>query len=219
MAEIRVFIGTNNQGKLEDALRSAEQFDNFEVTHPEALGITDDVDETADTYQGNARLKRDAYREMLAAMGIDNTYVVCDDSGIEIDALNGAPGVHSRRWKDGETRMTDAEIIRHTMVSLHGYYGAERRAHFAGMIAIGHTSEPYQHEIPYRLTGELLESPVHWGQAEDGYPFRAMFYLPEYDELLATIQSLPVGERPDGFMSHRELGLNAAFSAIAARNS
>ena len=214
MAETHVFIGTNNQGKFNDALRTAEAFEDIVVVGPEDFGFTDDVDETEDTYQGNARLKREAYLALLQEEGVENMFVVCDDSGIEIDALNGAPGIHSRRWRDGETRMTDAEMIAYAIEQLKGIPAPKRTAHFAGMLAVGNSSSLYSQDIPYRLSGTILETPTHWGAAQDGYPFRALFYLPQYEMMLSELMDMPDEERPDGFMSHREIGLLTAFTAI-----
>jgi XTP/dITP diphosphohydrolase len=69
----------------------------FRLLTPADLGFTDEVEETGATFLENARLKAAAYRAVAQAGGMD-AWVLADDSGIEVEALDGAPGVFSTRW-------------------------------------------------------------------------------------------------------------------------
>src|SRR6476469_210206 len=64
---------------------------------PADLGLADDVEETGATFLENARLKATAYRAAAQARGVA-AWVLADDSGIEVEALDAAPGVYSTRW-------------------------------------------------------------------------------------------------------------------------
>src|SRR5258706_14091157 len=69
----------------------------FELLSPADLGVTVQVEETGDTFDENAILKALAYAEATGLLAL------ADDSGLEIDALGGAPGVHSARWAGVDT--------------------------------------------------------------------------------------------------------------------
>jgi XTP/dITP diphosphohydrolase len=89
MNTIKLFFATRNGHKRQEVQDILG--DRFKVVGPEDLGFTDDVEETGQTLEENAVLKAMAY----AHLGIP---VLADDSGLEIEALNGAPGVYSARF-------------------------------------------------------------------------------------------------------------------------
>lgn len=89
MNTIKLFFATRNGHKRQEVQDILG--DQFKVVGPEDLGFTDDVEETGQTLEENAVLKAMAY----AHLGIP---VLADDSGLEIEALNGAPGVYSARF-------------------------------------------------------------------------------------------------------------------------
>lgn len=214
MSNVKVFIGTNNKAKFADAIRVAEDYPNLDIVGPADFEIAADPEETGDTYYANAKLKRDFFINALRQLGKKHIYVIGDDGGIEIDALNGEPGIHSRRWKDSQNAMTDQEIIDYALERMANVPEPDRTAHFAGVIALGHTDFDLDEELPFRLTGTLLTEPVSKGSNLDGYPFRRLFYMPNYEMMLSELSDLAVEDRPDGFLSHRELGLQRAFDAI-----
>ena len=95
-----IVIASNNKGKIND----------FRVIFPDynVIGISEliedfDVEETGDTFEENARLKSEAAAEAL------NKRVIADDSGLEVFALNGEPGIYSARYA-GETKDDNANI-------------------------------------------------------------------------------------------------------------
>lgn len=219
MAVINVLIGTNNPGKFSDAEFVAKEFPDIRLYAPKDLGIIDDADETGNTYTENAHIKRDFYLGKLKDLGLIDYFVVTDDSGIEIDALGGEPGIHSRRWQDGKTAMTDQEVIDYVLKRMDGVPAEQRTAAFAGIVALGYPARKISLDIPYRLQGTLLVSADIDLDFHEGYPFRALFYLPQYGMMLSRISELPRESRPEGFMSHRELGMKAAFEKILELSS
>ena len=74
----------------------------IELLTPQALGIALDPDETTETYHGNARIKAGAFHDFIRREGNverrANLWVMADDSGLEVDALGGGPGVRSARY-------------------------------------------------------------------------------------------------------------------------
>ena len=95
----QLLIATNNQGKILEIRHLLEGL-NLELVTPAQLGITLDVDEDGCTYAENASKKARAFAE---ASGLPS---LADDSGLEVDALGGKPGLHSNRF--GPQPGTDA---------------------------------------------------------------------------------------------------------------
>ena len=91
-----ILIASNNAHKLQEFQEIFTQFGAPEVRllTPRALGLDLDPDETAETYFGNAQIKA---REFYKALGGEH-WVMADDSGLEVDALEGGPGVRSARY-------------------------------------------------------------------------------------------------------------------------
>lgn len=104
-----VLYATNNPGKISEISKFLEH-NGIKVVSPKDLGIDLDVPETGDSLEENAKLKVKAYLEVS-----NGRIVLADDTGLEIDALGGKPGIHVRRWKDGQTRMSDEEIIEYCL--------------------------------------------------------------------------------------------------------
>jgi XTP/dITP diphosphohydrolase len=100
----KLLVATNNRGKLAEL---ALLFDGFELVGLDELGLTQNVIEDADTFERNAIKKA---RELAAASGLPT---LADDSGLEVDALGGAPGVHSARYaKSHDDDANNAKLLR-----------------------------------------------------------------------------------------------------------
>jgi len=91
-------IATKNKGKLKEIQEILDGLD-FEVVSMEEMGITKDIEESGSTFEENALIKA---REVYKACG---EIVMADDSGLEVDYLNGAPGIYSSRFA-GEGQVT-----------------------------------------------------------------------------------------------------------------
>ena len=121
--KIRLVVASGNKHKLREI---AEIFPDFEVVSQKDMGFDEDVEETGTTFAENALIKA---RAACAALGC---MALADDSGLCVDALNGAPGVFSARYcghhgSDEENRA----------VLLHNMEGVENRnAHFTSAIAL-----------------------------------------------------------------------------------
>ncbi len=92
----RVVVATGNPGKVREFSRAFEQAD-FEFRTQKDVGFLEDVDENGKTFAENARIKAVAVFNYLRSRGISAT-VIADDSGLEVKALGGAPGIHSARF-------------------------------------------------------------------------------------------------------------------------
>ncbi len=116
-----IILATNNQNKVREMKQKLSSFD-IKVLSLKEAGIDVDVEETGETFKENAEIKADAIYEMLKKP------VIADDSGLCIDALDGAPGVHSHRFAGEEA--TDADRINMVLEKLKDVPKEKRTARF-----------------------------------------------------------------------------------------
>lgn len=120
----KLVFATNNQHKLEEARAILDG--EFEVVSLAEIGCHDDIPETADTLEGNALIKARWVKERY---GFD---CFADDTGLMVDALDGAPGVYSARYA-GE-HCSFADNVNKMLREMDGK--DDRKAHFVTVIAI-----------------------------------------------------------------------------------
>lgn len=106
-----IVLATNNAHKA-DEIASALSFDGWEFLTLGQAGIESDPLEDAGTFEGNARIKARSAQEAARAKGLDCA-VLADDSGLEVDALGGAPGVLSARYagEDADDAANNAKLL------------------------------------------------------------------------------------------------------------
>ena len=97
----KVLIASNNAHKLQELneiVALAGAGDAIHLVTPRELGLALDPDETADTYLGNAQINARAFKNLPGLGDLAGLYVMADDSGVEVDALGGRPGLLSARY-------------------------------------------------------------------------------------------------------------------------
>lgn len=119
----RVVIASNNEHKVEE-IETALDFEGWTFETLSQAGVASNPEEDADTFEGNARIKARAARQALGGA----CAVLADDSGLEVDALGGAPGVYSSRYagSDGDDAANNAKLLS----ALEGVPFEERTARF-----------------------------------------------------------------------------------------
>ncbi len=131
---IDVLIASNNAHKLQEMREIFELAGASQAIHlitPKQLGLTLDPDETAGTYAGNAQIKA---REFAAAFkGSDHLWVMADDSGLEVDALDGRPGVASARYHKAAPNGDGCAAL---LAEMAGVPEAQRAARFHCVITL-----------------------------------------------------------------------------------
>lgn len=176
---MRILVATKNPGKA----REIESFlgSIFEVVSLADFSDAPDIEETGKTFEENAILKAKKYFEWS---GIPS---VADDAGLEIDCLNGEPGVLSRRWPSfaeaSEGRFgrekTDRELIDLALEKLKGVPKEKRTAH---LVAVGAYYDGRNTIIEWgSIDGYIVEKQM--AECEPGYPFRAIFMITEFGKL------------------------------------
>lgn len=199
---LRIIFTTTNKGKFEHVLPIAQQ-QGIDLLSAEEAGIIVPTEETGATFDENAQLKLSAALQQMS----DLSWVITDDSGVEIDALGGEPGVHTRRWKGRE--MTDQEIVDYTLERMKMFPYAKRDASFVSVIALGKERKIYT-TVTDRIRGKILMQPDTSATIE-GIPFRQLFYDPEHDRMLGDIQDQTPGSED---LSHLQKSFLKAISYI-----
>ena len=141
----RLVIATNNAHKLEEI--TAVVGDKFEIVSLADIDCHEDIPETADTLEGNALLKARFVHERY---GLD---VFADDTGLEVDALGGQPGVHTARYAYPDRNDNEANVDK-LLRELQS--ATNRKAHFRTVIALIIGGEEYLFEG--RVDGHITET-------------------------------------------------------------
>ncbi|WP_414752009.1 RdgB/HAM1 family non-canonical purine NTP pyrophosphatase [Anabaena sp. CCY 9910] len=151
-------VATSNAGKLREMQAYLANTDWELTLKPAEL----DVEETGDTFAANACLKAS---EVAKATG---NWAIADDSGLQVDALNGVPGVYSARYGK-----TDAERISRLLKEL----GSEvnRQAQFVCVVAIASPDGAIALQAEGICRGEILHAP----RGSGGFGYDPIFYVPE----------------------------------------
>jgi XTP/dITP diphosphohydrolase len=168
---MRLLIATNNRGKVRE-YRDILGDLPLELVFPADIGIDLEVEETGATYEENARLKAQSFAQ---ASGL---VTLADDSGLEVDALGGEPGVHSHRYARG----SDADRYRVLLEQLQGVSHEERTARFRCVIVIV-TPAGETHTCEGICPGVILYTP----RGDGGFGYDPIFYLPERGQTMAEL--------------------------------
>jgi len=181
----RLLLATNNAGKVAE-YRALLEGCGWEVVTPADLRLDLAGDETGETYEENARMK--AQRGAQAS----GLVTLADDSGLEIEAMGGEPGVHSARFLGGNATYGKrfAEIERR----LAGVPREQRRARFRCVIAVADPRTDTVRCAEGEVFGLVAEAP----RGEGGFGYDPIFWLPQHS---ATMAELP--EHQKNIVSHR----------------
>ena len=183
-----IVVATNNKGKLREL---SEMLIGFNVLSQQEVGADVDVEETGTSYEENALLKAKAVREYT------DKYIIADDSGLEVDVLDGAPGLYSARYAgDGTTPDQGMDKL---LENLKAYAPEEKTAHFISCIVL---IEPdgTQRAFYGRCDGFITDKKI----GDGGFGFDPIFYFPEYKK---TFAQLTADEKNS--VSHRRKALMA----------
>lgn len=180
-----IVIASNNLGKIND----------FKVIFPEynVIGISElipdfDVEETGTTFEANAKLKSEAAAKAL------NKTVIADDSGLEVFALDGEPGIYSARYA-GEEKSDDANITK--LLSKLGD-NAHREAQFVCVISMSGPDIETQ-TFKGTVAGEITTEK----HGENGFGYDPVFYVPSLKKTMAELSNEQKGQ-----ISHRRNAIN-----------
>mgnify|MGYP004547515057 CR=1 FL=1 len=184
---MKVILASKNQHKLTELSAILSQL-GFEIALESEYGLDIDVDETGTTFEENSLLKAEA---VMKASGFP---VLADDSGLMVDALDGAPGVYSARYGH---KSSDRERTEFLLENMKNVPDGERTAKFVCVITC---LWPDGRKIVAR--GECPGVIAREMHGENGFGYDPVFYLPE---LGMTYAELPSEQK--NAISHRARAL------------
>ena len=168
----RLLLSTNNPGKVREFQEVLAGLP-LDIVTPASLGLQMEVPETGFTFAENAAIKARAYHEATGLLSLS------DDSGLEVDALDGAPGVYSARYAglpDG------AEKNRYVLRRLAEVPWEDRGGRYVCEIAVVDESGRL-HRCRGVMKGKIALEP----KGEDGFGFDPIFYVPRFRRTVAQM--------------------------------
>jgi XTP/dITP diphosphohydrolase len=169
----KLLLATSNPGKIREYRYLLKEL-GYQITTLAEEGITPAVTESGNSYDQNARLKAIAYAKFSQLIALS------DDSGLEVDALNGEPGVQSARFA-GEAA-SDADRMSLLLAKLKDIPWEERTARFKCIIAIA--TPQGQCEICY---GECRGMIAIEAKGRNGFGYDPVFFVPELGKTMAEL--------------------------------
>ena len=191
----KIIFATGNEGKMREVRMILGDL-GIQVISMKEAGVTAEADENGTTFEENAIIKA---KEIMEKTG---EIVLADDSGLEVDALGGEPGIYSARFMGYETSY---HIKNNSLIErLEGKTGEERSARFVCAIA---ACFPDGRVLTTRGT---MEGQIGYEEkGENGFGYDPVFYLPEYQCYSAE---LPLEEKNK--LSHRGKALRLMKEAL-----
>jgi XTP/dITP diphosphohydrolase len=182
-----IFIATSNPGKLRD-FRGAARVLQVEVEPLPGFDTVPNAVEDGETFEENARIKAEYYSQLLPG-----ELVLADDSGLAVDALDGAPGVHSARYAakikgelahpdSAHLNSDDEENNQAVIAQLERLPEQKRGGRFICVIAAaqdGQTVKTFAGEVE----GQMLTKP----RGANGFGYDPLFYFPALDKTFAEL--------------------------------
>lgn len=169
-----LLIATHNPGKVREIIVLLQRQGINCLTLAD-LGLTHDVDETGDTFQANASLKAVAYAQLSGLR------TLADDSGLEVDALGGAPGVHTKRF--GSPDLTQLERNALLLDKLATIPAGQRAARFRCVAALAAPDGRLLALTEGSCPGQIALAPA----GDGGFGYDPIFYLPEHGCTMAQL--------------------------------
>lgn len=181
---MKIICATSNKDKLREIREIFSDFD-CEIVSMKEAGVSIDVEETGDTFLENAYIKAKAVWDIAGGV------VFSDDSGLEVDYLNKAPGVYSARFMGTDTsyEIKNKKIIQ----LLEEATGSKRSARYKAAICCI-LEDGSVIEIEESMEGEIAHSP----SGSEGFGYDPIFYVKEFSKTAAQL-----GREEKNKISHR----------------
>jgi len=199
----RVLVATSNTGKLREFSVAAAEY-SVDVAAIPNFAALPTVVEDAPTFETNAQKKAEHYSQFAPG-----EFVLADDSGLEVDALSGAPGIYSARYAStpNHPNATDAENNAKLLKELSGVPEDRRTARFVCAIAVAQSGKTV---ATFRGTasGRILNEPVGTG----GFGYDPLFFFPPLNKTFAQLtpeEKVSVSHRGQAFRKLLQWTLNA----------
>ena len=198
----KLLVASGNPGKLREYRQLLGDIP-YQLVSLTDFGITEEVEETGETFAENSLLKSTTYARLSA------TLTLSDDSGLEVDALNGEPGVHTARY-GGDPNASDLDRVHLLLRNLEGVPWERRTARFRCFLSITDPTRSLREgSNSLLLVGSVAGMIQYQPEGGEGFGYDPVFYLPSYGK---TIAQLPLEEK--NWMSHRGDAARKAVTAL-----
>lgn len=197
----KLIIASNNQGKINEIKKVLEDMP-INVLSLKDIGLDIDVEEDGITFEENAKKKSEEIYKELIKSGESNFIVMSDDSGLEVEYLNGDPGVYSARYagEHGNDKKNNEKLL----LNLKGVSYDNRKARFVCQLALINDSNIYK-SVTGTVEGYILEEE----RGYDGFGYDPLFL---YQPLNKTFSELTIEEKNE--ISHRGIALRKLSEII-----
>lgn len=198
----KIIVASNNQKKIKEIKEILNDF-NLEVKSLKEENIDIDVVEDGLTFEENSRKKAREIREYLLDKGESDFIVIADDSGLEVDYLNGEPGVYSARYSGvhGDDDKNNKKLLE----NLKGVERNDRTARFVCAITLV-TSLGQETSVRGEVNGIITEEEF----GEGGFGYDPLFFVEEFNKTFSEISSEEKNK-----ISHRGKALSKIKDEIA----
>lgn len=199
----KIVLASNNKGKIKEFSDMLATLD-MEVV-PQASFNIEDADETGLSFVENAIIKA---RHASKIAGLP---AIADDSGLEVDYLNGAPGIYSARYSDMENagkNATDEKNLNKLLEDLKGVAEDKRTARFQCLLVyLRHAEDPTPLICQGTWEGIIATEP----HGENGFGYDPVFYVPQYQ-----CSSAQLNPEQKNKMSHRGIAIKKLLKKLSA---
>lgn len=179
----KLLIATKNPGKFKEIKKFLQDL-NLERLSLSDVKISEDFEETGKTYKENSQQKALFYAKKSGLP------TIADDGGLEISALNGQPGIHSRRWLG--YRVSDKVLAKHLKKVAKDLPKNKRDALFRAVVSFA-LPDGKTWSAEGLIKGIIVDNPKV--NLIKGYPYRSFFYLPKLKKFYHESELTPDEER------------------------
>lgn len=194
----RLIVATQNKGKIAEINKLFAGM-NFDVMSMGQAGMQTDIEETGKSFRENSLIKAKAVFDKMGGA------VLADDSGLEVDYLNGAPGIYSSRFA-GEFA-TDTDKVQKLLQLMEGVPGEKRTARFVCAATLIFEDGTMLQEQAV-CEGYIADEP----KGNNGFGYDPVFFLPEFNMTMAQLDSDAKNK-----ISHRAKALQLIKSRITGK--
>ena len=194
-----LLIATRNAGKLEEISRLIAGA-SIQTVSLADVGVDREVDETGETFEANSTLKASTYARLSGLP------TLADDSGLEVDALGGEPGVRSSRYAGDDA--TDADRVAFLLGRLQNEGRGPWRARFRCVIAIAWRHDDVELHAGV-CEGVVIDTP----RGSNGFGYDPVFLIPDLGRTMAELSPAEKNR-----VSHRGMAVRKAAAALRLRS-
>jgi len=200
MKSKKLLIATRNPGKFKEyKIIFNKLLPEINLISLKDLNVKEEVKEDGKTHKENALKKARFYSKLM------NLPTLGDDGGLEIDFLDGEPGIKSRRWPGYEA--TDEELIQIILEKMKDVPFQKRKAKLIAVVVLIFPKDSKTYTFKGVLDGYIAENPIV--QRFKGYPFRSVFYLPQEKKVFAELSPEHEAE-----ICHRKIAIKKAMPLL-----